>query len=277
MQETIPITTFLIHVMFNGGNPMASTTDLNLKTAIKLVDEVTAEIEPLKQTITQHNASLDDVPDSNYLGFLAQGFKGKLGIARESNALLHKCEQAISLASGVIITAKDARVLVKRDGEDVEVTPQEILAHSHLCKGVIFSFSDRYKDAETSFEESVKALPIADARLRLAYAILMQGERDRAIKAFQKVINEYPEAEEAVEANRTLLEVEKIKPKRWKIALPLSIFLGWLGIDRFYLGYYKLGFIKLITIGGFYIWWIVDILRILGNTLRDSNGLKLQK
>lgn len=42
------------------------------------------------------------------------------------------------------------------------------------------------------------------------------------------------------------------------VALILSIFLGELGIDRFYLGYIGTGILKLITCGGFGIWWLID-------------------
>ncbi|HIS03543.1 MAG TPA: TM2 domain-containing protein [Candidatus Pullichristensenella avicola] len=37
-------------------------------------------------------------------------------------------------------------------------------------------------------------------------------------------------------------------------AIILSVLLGQLGIDRFYLGYTGLGVVKLITCGGFGVW-----------------------
>ena len=41
-------------------------------------------------------------------------------------------------------------------------------------------------------------------------------------------------------------------------ALLLSIFLGVLGVDRFYVGDIGLGVAKLLTGGGFFIWVIID-------------------
>lgn len=54
-------------------------------------------------------------------------------------------------------------------------------------------------------------------------------------------------------------------PKRrinWIVALILSIFFGSLGVDRFMMGHIGLGILKLVTFGGFGIWWLIDVILI---------------
>jgi len=65
--------------------------------------------------------------------------------------------------------------------------------------------------------------------------------------------------------------------KDWLVTLLLSIFVGGLGIDRFYLGYIGLGILKLLTAGGCGIWWLIDLIIIVTGGMKDANGLPLVK
>jgi TM2 domain-containing protein/uncharacterized protein DUF4339 len=65
--------------------------------------------------------------------------------------------------------------------------------------------------------------------------------------------------------------------KEWLVALLLSLVLGYFGVDRFYLGHTGLGILKLVTLGGLGIWYVIDIILIATGGLRDSNGLPLRR
>lgn len=60
--------------------------------------------------------------------------------------------------------------------------------------------------------------------------------------------------------------------KKFSVALLLSIFLGWLGIDRFYLGFPALGMLKFCTFGFMLIWTLADILLIAIQVVRPADG-----
>lgn len=64
--------------------------------------------------------------------------------------------------------------------------------------------------------------------------------------------------------------IQTVQYKDPTTALIISILIGNLGIDRFYIGDTGMGIGKLLTCGGFGIWGIVDWFLIMGAT-REKN------
>lgn len=52
--------------------------------------------------------------------------------------------------------------------------------------------------------------------------------------------------------------------------LIVSIFLGHLGVDRFMIGDTGLGVGKLVTCGGLFIWYFIDLFLIMGDTRKKN-------
>jgi TM2 domain-containing membrane protein YozV len=69
--------------------------------------------------------------------------------------------------------------------------------------------------------------------------------------------------------------ISTVQLKDPSTSLIVSIFAGYLGIDRFIIGDTGLGIGKLLTCGGLGIWTIVDWFMIQGAT-RDKNMQKIQ-
>ncbi len=65
---------------------------------------------------------------------------------------------------------------------------------------------------------------------------------------------------------------KSVSPKSRLAALLFCLFLGWLGIHRFYVGKAGTGVLMILTAGGFGIWALIDFIMIVVGSFTDKEG-----
>jgi Predicted membrane protein len=121
------------------------------------------------------------------------------------------------------------------------------------------------------------------------WTVKMPGEPEREMDTMTlqawanagKVTGDTVVIENSTEERWQAKQIAGVFSKRdWLVALLLSVFLGVLGVDRFYLGKVGTGILKLLanlftvfTLG--LIWVVIDIILIATKKLTDKEGLRL--
>ncbi len=74
-------------------------------------------------------------------------------------------------------------------------------------------------------------------------------------------------------AQEAMKEVKDVaaSPKSRGIAMLLCFFLGWAGAHRYYTGRTGTGIMMLFTMGGFGMWWFIDLVMIGMGKFKDIN------
>lgn len=72
-------------------------------------------------------------------------------------------------------------------------------------------------------------------------------------------------------------ENTNISDKEWSVTLLLCIFMGLVGFHRFYVGKAGTAILMLLTLGGFGIWTLVDLIKIIVNSFEDENNKVIQR
>ncbi len=69
-----------------------------------------------------------------------------------------------------------------------------------------------------------------------------------------------------------IMAKSKVVKVNWVLCLIMSVVFGSLGVDRFLMGKVGTGILKLITLGGLGIWWLIDVILIA--TKSEYEGVK---
>lgn len=133
-----------------------------------------------------------------------------------------------------------------------------------------------------STKKSVAKEPILDQINAVESIIKLKQvaeSRKEAKESGVRLTKEERKANKAVvkEAKKDLKESLKAyyqenSGKSQLVALLLVVFVGVLGIHRFYLGYTTIGIIQLLTAGGCGIWALIDLIRIVTGDLGPKDG-----
>ena len=57
--------------------------------------------------------------------------------------------------------------------------------------------------------------------------------------------------------------------------LLLCLFVGWLGVHRFFVGKIGTGILMIVTFGGLGIWVLIDLIMIIIGSFTDKEGNKI--
>ena len=114
--------------------------------------------------------------------------------------------------------------------------------------------SDKIKDLEDRLEKKEQEIKIKEleARLDKSENKLKQEDKDQT-----QVHHHYHKEKENKDGAITLI---------------LCLFLGYLGVHRFYSGHIGIGVIQLLTGGGCGIWTLIDLIMIIAGSYKDADG-----
>ena len=139
-----------------------------------------------------------------------------------------------------------------------------------------------YRPSENQF---IRGIVIAVVGFLAKFLIGGIIKRPQEIQEQNEYYGEYVGAEDSEESegNKNNEESEQVKAVvnsnkvNWLTTFILCLLLGWMGIHRFYVKKIISGVFMLLTVGGFGLWWLIDLILILTGSFKDKEGNNIRR
>lgn len=162
-------------------------------------------------------------------------------------------------------TVKTSPRKAKAQTESVEVAKN---VENAAIEAIVETEANAQVASNTTTIVSNTATEKVSTSAKMAKAVATQAIK--TTKADTKSASAVKVATAAVKAKK--MAADPGDGKSQMIALILCIFVGVLGIHRFYLGYTMEGVLMLLTGGGCGIWALIDLVRIITGDLQPKDG-----
>lgn len=158
---------------------------------------------------------------------------------------------------------KKSPKLLKAQSPTIIVKDYPIQLHSHIHpqETDLAMVSVEKKPEEKSATRKVQNRERKQSTSIASSVYVPTSKQLRKVKRLEKKLEKQEKKEEAANGSKSLIA-----------ALLLCFFVGIFGIHRFYMGYYGIGFLQLITLGFFGIWTLIDFILLLVGELQPKNG-----
>ena len=136
----------------------------------------------------------------------------------------------------------------------------------------IFSISNATVAIPTSLSE------IEQPQYEIGYGVKISYEQLKKLtsKEYKKLTGHRLGLKKKIVLRVIQKKLSKEKPyaagKSQLTAAILALFLGTIGVHRFYLGYTWQGIVQILTLGGLGIWALIDCIRIFTGDLQPKDG-----
>ena len=156
-----------------------------------------------------------------------------------------------------------SHTIAKHDAKSTETNQKattETVANSDLT---VYASTDATPTITKSEVEQLLSTPnlAKQALAEITVATPVTKAEIKQAKKIEKLKKKIDKASETASGGKSQL-----------VALLLAIFVGGLGIHRFYLGYTTIGIIQLLTLGGCGLWALIDLIRIATGDLTPKDG-----